>query len=124
MPDPLSNGKSKLAREAGVNLDTQVYELGIQGFAAKQNSPDEVWGDLFMTAILHPVDENDEVYDIFTVGNSANLPTESGEFYDCEENLEGCDDEVIGWQFPNIIAGNLRDYMDNQLFSELFDRGM
>jgi hypothetical protein len=52
---------------AGMALQ-EIYQYGIQGFAAKQLNDGELWADLFMTAVLSTAGEvSGETYTIYSV---------------------------------------------------------
>ena len=51
--------------DTGVGLNETIYELAIEGFAGKQFVNEEIWPDLFMTAVLDP--SNPSIRKAYTV---------------------------------------------------------
>ncbi len=101
----LSDGEYRLRKghsKYGVNLNKQILELVIEGFAAKQLDPSELWADVFMTAVLDPsVTLSDEPYKVFSVKAEYLSDFTGTELFDCGcENgiCKYCDDRDVMWR--------------------------
>ncbi len=51
----------------GIGLDHSVYAFALNSFAGKQTAPQEIWSDIFMTAVLSPDVSIGHSFDPFTV---------------------------------------------------------
>lgn len=85
------------------NLDTTVYSDIIEGFVAKQYFVQELWADLFMTAVLDPavsgerftVDSIDDIPDHIEIFDDFTNP--KGPIFRCNTNAP-CIERPVEWE--------------------------
>jgi hypothetical protein len=113
-------GESRFVAGSGGDLSLgDTYQNAITGFAGKEPLDAEIWGDLFMTAVLHgKTDTSGNPYQVWSVKDDyvSQFEESDGE-WDC--NATTCGNRDIAWD--EDYSELLGTYFAYTLFPELFD---